>query len=69
MFHETSQMRMFKVNLKDNRDLENMYQTGSMAINWNYHHNMFVTVIQIKDVQSSIPWQPEADICSEKKMC
>ena len=63
-------MRLFKVNLQDSRDLENMYQTSSSeALNWNYHHNMFVTVIQIKDVQSSIPWHPEADICSGKKMC
>ena len=69
MIQETSQIRLFKVNLTDNRDLENMYQTSSGAINWNYHHNMLVTVIQIKDVQSSIPWHPEADICSGKKMC
>jgi hypothetical protein len=69
MIKETSQMRLFKVNLKDNRDLENMYQTSSEAINRNYQHNsMFLTVIQIKDVQSSIPWHPKTDICSGKKM-
>ena len=65
MIKETSQMRLFEVTHQENRDLENMYQTSSEAINWNYPHNMFVTVIQIKDVQSSIPWHPSAG----KKMC
>jgi len=69
MIKETSHKRLVKVNLKDNRDSGNMDQTRSEARNWNYQHNMVVTFIQTKDVQSSIPWHPEADICSGKKMC
>ena len=67
MIKETSQMRLFEVNHQhqEKRDLENMYQTSSEEINWYYPHNMFVTVIQIKDVQSPIPWHPSAG----KKMC
>ena len=68
MIKETSQMRLFKVNLKDNRDLENMHQTSCEAINRNYQHTMFVTVIQIKDVQSSIPWHPKVVFCAEQKI-
>ena len=60
-------MRFFKVNLQDNRDVENMYlpQKYSEAMNLNYPNNMFVTV---KDVPSSIPWHREAVICAGKKM-
>ena len=69
MIKETSHLRLLKVNLTDNRDSENMDQTSSEARNWNYQHNMVVTFIQTKNVQSFIPWHPEAGICSGKKMC
>merc|ERR1712110_664868 len=68
MIKETSQMRLFKVNLQDNKDVENMYHRSTEAMNWNCPHNMFVIVIQIKDVQSSIPWHREAVTCAGKKM-
>ena len=46
-------------------DLENMNQTltRSEARNWNSPVD-----IQIKDVQSAIPWHPKVVFCAEKKI-
>ena len=71
MIQETSQVILFteQVNLQDIRDVKNMYHRSSEAINWNYlPHNMFVTNIQTKDVQSPIPWYLETVTCLGKKM-
>ena len=71
MIQETSQVRLVteQVNLRDIRDVKNMYHRSSEAINWNYlPHNMFVTNLQTKDVQSPIPWYLETVTCLGKKM-
>ena len=67
---ETFQLRLFKVSLQDNSDVETiMYHRSSEAMNWNSPQNMFVTVIEIKDVQSSIPWHHDTVICAGSRMC
>ena len=69
MLIETSHLRLLKVNHQENMnrdsDLENMNQTltRSEARNWNSPGD-----IQIKDVQSAIPWHPKVVFCAEKKL-
>jgi len=73
MLIDTSHLRLYKVNHQENmnedRDVENMNQTlaRSETRNWNSPRTI-ATVIQIKDVQSSIPWHPKVVFCAEQKI-
>ena len=48
------------------RDMENMHQTltSSEVRNWNFPRDI-IDVIQIKDIQSSIPLHPKVVFCDE----